>query len=431
MKPAVDMFAEGFSYVSDRLHCGAIPVADIAGATGTPVWIYNLDAIARKYRDYERAFAPLRHETMYAVKANSSLAVLQSLSREGCGFDVNSRGELFRALKAGASGRNISMTGVGKSASDIRDGLDAGIAFFNAESLEECILINKIAEDRATRARAVLRINPDVDAHTHPYIATGLAEHKFGLSEADTRQALGEASALPHLAIAGFGMHLGSQLFDASPYVEGVNKLLAFMRSVAPALREPVTVVNIGGGIGVRYSERDPAFDAGAVVAAIAPIMRDFGSGLQVYSEPGRYLVANAGILVAKVEYVKRTSNRVFVILDAGMNDLIRPALYEAHHEIHPVYDRTDRKLESVDIAGPVCESGDTFAVQRRMRIVEQGELVAIFSAGAYGSVMSSNYNARPYASEAAVRVGGWFIARERQTLEQMVQNERRDTSIS
>jgi diaminopimelate decarboxylase len=418
-------FSEGFAFASGSLSCGVVPVDTIASSVETPFWLYDLDAIVEKYRAYESAFAPLQHGTMYAMKANSSLAVLRALAGAGCGSDVNSRGELFRALRGGADPRNISMTGVGKSPTDIRDGLEAGIAFFNAESLEECLLIDAIAAERGAKARAVLRINPNVDAHTHPYIATGLAEHKFGLSEEDTRTALSTAAQLPHLSIAGFGMHLGSQLFSAAPYVEGVTKLLAFVRSVAPMLPEPVSIINIGGGIGVPYAAEDPAFDARAVVDAIAPILRAFDPALRVYSEPGRYLVANAGILVSTVEYVKRTNNRTFVILDAGMNDLIRPALYEAHHEIHPVIDRPERGEEVVDIAGPVCESGDTFAVRRRMQSVRPGERVAIFSAGAYGSVMSSNYNSRPLAAEVAVRGDRWFIARERQTLEDMVRNER------
>ena len=422
--PPVEVFSEGFSYRNDILHCGDHAITDIAADAGTPVWIYNVHAIAEKYRFYEHSFSRVRHGTMYAVKANSSLAVLQALAREGCGFDVNSRGELYRALRAGARPERISMTGVGKSPADILDGLAAGIAFFNAESLEECVLINTIAAERGGQGQVVLRINPNVDAHTHPYIATGLAAHKFGLSEADMRDALAQLTSLPHIEIAGFGMHLGSQLFDATPYVEGVNKLLAFVHSVAASLPEPVRIINIGGGIGVRYSAQDPDVHAPDMVEAIAPIIHAFNPELRIYSEPGRYLVANAGILVAKVEYVKRTSNRSFVILDAGMNELIRPALYEAHHDIHPVRWRPDRPDEIVDIAGPVCESGDTFAVQRSMQAVERGDLVAIFSGGAYGSVMSSNYNSRPFAAELCVDGGRFGITRRRQTLDQLVENE-------
>lgn len=414
-------FADGFHDADDALHCGGIPVADIAADCGTPLYLYNLDAIAARYRSYEDAFAGVEHLTCYAVKANASLAVLRALARAGSGFDVNSRGELYRALRAGADPSRITMTGVGKTRQDIDDGLAAGILLFNAESVEECVRIDEVARNRGVVATVVLRINPDVDAHTHPYIATGLAEHKFGLSAADAESAIARVASLEHVRLAGFGMHLGSMLFDAGPWLEGVRTLLAFIERVRPSLRHPVTHLNIGGGIGVPYGDAPVDFGPGALVAAIAPLLP---RGVRLLSEPGRFLVANAGVLLARAEYIKRNNQRSFLILDAGMNDLIRPALYEAYHEIRPVQLHPGRAIVPYDVVGPVCESGDTFAVQRRMQEVREGELVAIFSAGAYGSSMSSTYNSRPLAAEAVLENGAWRLARARQTLEQLTENE-------
>jgi diaminopimelate decarboxylase len=415
-------FASGFSYRDGALHCGAVPVADVADACGTPLYLYNLDAIAASYAAYEQAFGSIDHLTCYAVKANSSLAVLDTLVRAGAGLDVNSRGELFRALRCGADPTRITMTGVGKSRQDIEDGIDAGILLFNAESAEECERINEIAGARGATASVVLRINPDVDAHTHPYIATGLAEHKFGLSIESADAAINSIVSLPHIRLAGFGMHLGSMLFDATPYTEGLRTLVAFIDRIRPRLRHEVTHINIGGGIGVPYRDDAENFKPAALANVIA---RELPTGVRLLTEPGRLLVANAGVLLTRVEYVKRNNLRSFLILDAGMNDLIRPALYEAHHEIRPVHLHSDRGRDAYDVVGPVCESGDTFAVRREIEEVRQDELVALFSAGAYGATMSSTYNSRPLAAEAIVSNGSWQLARQRQTLEHMLENER------
>lgn len=420
-------FALGFSFIDDELHCGAIPVSRIANEVGTPVFVYNIDAIVRRYRSYASAFDGMNHRTCYAVKANSTRCVLSALNDAGCGFDVNSRGELFRALKAGAEPASITMTGVGKTDADVVDGLEAGITAFNAESFEECARIDRLAAQRGLRARVILRINPDVDAHTHPYIATGLASHKFGLTEESVREALPNLLALRNIELVGFGMHLGSQIFDVSPYVQGVEKILSFIRSIASMLPRPISIINIGGGLGVAYDEHERDADPAALARALRPLLsasiEGLASDFALLSEPGRFLVANAGVLISRVEYIKRTSSRTFLILDAGMNDLIRPALYEAYHEMRPVNLRNSGSVP-YDVVGPVCESGDTFATQRSMAEVSEGDFVAIFSAGAYSATMSSNYNSRPLAAEVAVQNGQWFIARKRQTLEQMIQNE-------
>jgi diaminopimelate decarboxylase len=414
-------FASGFAYRDGELHCGDVPVADVVRRCGTPLYLYNLDAIAAAHAAYEQAFAALDHLTCYAVKANSSLAVLDALIRSGAGLDVNSRGELFRALRCGADPSRITMTGVGKSRQDIEDGIDAGILLFNAESAEECERINDIAETRDVTASVVLRINPDVDAHTQPYLATGLAEHKFGLSIEDAVAEIDRIVALPRVRLAGFGMHLGSMLFDAAPYTAGLRTLSAFIARIRPRLRHDVTHVNIGGGIGVPYLDDDVPFAPQALADVIA---RELPAGVRLLTEPGRLLVANAGVLLTRVEYVKRNNLRTFLILDAGMNDLIRPALYDAHHEIRPARLHPGRPVQSYDVVGPVCESGDTFAVQREIEEVRQDELVAIFSAGAYGATMSSTYNSRPLAAEAVVSEGTWLLARDRQSLEQLILNE-------
>lgn len=420
-----------FPRIGGVLHCGASSVEDIAREVGTPLYIYNLDSIVGRLRHYTGAFETLPHTTCYAVKANSTGAVLRALVRAGAGFDVNSRGELFRALRAGADPLRITMTGVAKTDADIDDALAAGILYFNAESAEECARIDALAARQDLHASVLLRINPNVDAHTHPYIATGLAEHKFGLSGNDALEAVKQFRGLPHVSLDGFGMHLGSQIFDPAVFVEGLDRMLDFIDSIAAELSAPLRVLNIGGGIGVPYAEDEtavaPADVARAIAASFERARRSSWAhpdGLRLVSEPGRYIVANEGILVTRVEYIKRSGERNFLLLDAGMNDLIRPALYEAYHHVVPVIERHGGGEATYDIAGPVCESGDTFALARRMAAVKAGDLVAIHSAGAYGAAMSSIYNSRPFAAEVAVQGGSWFIARSRQSLDQIIENE-------
>ena len=415
-------FAQGFHYRNDVLYCGTVPVSNIVDACGTPLYLYNLDAVADSYAIYEAAFSALDHLTCYAVKANSSLALLKTIVDAGAGLDVNSRGELLRALRAGADSSRITMTGVGKSRQDIAAGIEAGILLFNAESAEECVRIDEIAHAHGSIATVVFRINPDIDAHTHPYIATGLAEHKFGLSIDDADAVIDDVAALHHIRLAGFGMHLGSMLFDSEPYVKGIRALSAFIDRIRPRLQHDVTFINIGGGIGVPYRDDAVPFSPRTLVDSIR---KEVPPQLRVLSEPGRFLVANAGILLASVEYIKHSNDRTFLILDAGMNDLIRPALYEAHHEIHPTRLHPKRKAVLYDVVGPVCESGDTFAVHRTIQEMRQDERIAIFSAGAYGATMGSSYNSRQLPAEVVVSNGIWRVSRERQSFEQMLENER------
>ncbi len=418
-------FLRGFAYIGDVLHAGSVPLERIAETEGTPAYVYNLDAIRLAYEEYRDAFSPWKHLACYAVKANSTAAVLRTLEGAEAGFDVNSAGELFRVLRAGADPQKVVMTGVGKTNRDIEAGVDAGILLFNAESVEECLRINAVARDRGSIAQALLRINPDVPTDTHPGIATGSAEHKFGISQASAMRALPDLSSLPNLRIAGFGMHLGSMLFEAGPYAAGLKMLTELADVSAGLLSGSGRFLNIGGGIGVPYKAGDPVFPAAELASDLSQLLDGLRArGVVLLSEPGRCIVANSGVLLTRVEYVNKERGRVFLIIDAGMNDLLRPMLYAAHHEILPVRRRSDRDETRCEIAGPVCESTDVFATARTIREVKPGELLAICSAGAYGASMSSVYNSRPLAVEVAVSGGKRFVARRRQTFEQLVENE-------
>ncbi|MFZ1729694.1 MAG: diaminopimelate decarboxylase [Bacteroidota bacterium] len=415
--------ADGFSYRGQQLHCGDVRVADIVRETGTPLYLYNLDAVLARYEKHRAAFASFSHRTSYAVKANSSLPLLQALAQAGCGFDVNSRGELHRVLRAGADPKRITMTGVGKSHADIEDGLSAGIALFNVESASECRLISEIAEARGMVADILLRLNPDVETETHPYISTGEAAHKFGLSSADIRSLASQATWLPGLRIAGLAFHLGSQILSPAPYAQGLRLMLKVLDDITPMLDRAPDIIDIGGGFGVRYDVRHGELRPEQVAAVLAEVLGPRDDTWTLITEPGRSLVANAGVLVASVEHVKPSEDRNFLVLDAGMNDLLRPALYQASHSIIPLHE-SDAEMQQYDIVGPVCESSDTFAVRYGLPSMERGDLVALLSAGAYGSSMSSNYNSRPLAAEAVVYQGKWHLARSRQSLDDLTRGE-------
>lgn len=419
----IQKFSEGFSYQENVLTCSGISLLEIVRQLSTPLFVYSLDVIAERFFEWKNALADFPNKICYAVKANSTLAVLQHLVNTGCSFDVNSRGELFRALRAGAKPQNITMTGVGKTVDDIEAALKANILFLNVESFEECMLIQTIADQMQTTVQVVLRLNPEVDVKTHPYIATGLAEHKFGLCTDDARVVIPKIVSMKNIRLVGFGMHIGSQIFDSSPFSEALEKMLNFIDDVHPILHEPILFINLGGGVGAVYSNAESKLLIKDFIDDLSPLLKRENATIVV--EPGRHIVANAGILVSKVLYVKKTKTKTFVILDAGMNDLIRPALYDAHHEIHPLVYNEKRSMRSADIVGPVCETGDYFALNRSIPEVKSGEYLAIFSAGAYGSTMSSRYNSRPFAAEAAVSNGKYFLARERESLEEMVRLEK------
>ena len=417
-------FTDGFSYRDGTLVCDGIRVADIVRETGTPTYVYSLDAVLRRYERHVAAFSGLRHQVCYAVKANSSRALLQVLARQGAGFDVNSRGELRRALAAGADPARIIMTGVGKSQQDIEEALDAGIAWFNAESASECRLISDISEKRGTKAHVLLRLNPDVVAGTHPYISTGELEHKFGLSSADIISLAAQAAWLPGVHIAGLAFHLGSQIFSPIPYHEALRHLMRTLEVISDMLDLTHPVIDIGGGFGVPYDEDAEELDPGVIAEMLHDFIGPLTERVTLITEPGRSLVANAGILVSSVEHVKPSGDRIFLILDAGMNDLLRPALYNADHGIVPLREPLGSVTVFYDVVGPVCESSDSFARRYPLPEMERGELVAFLSAGAYGASMSSTYNSRPLAAEAVVLDGAWHLARRRQSLDSLLTDE-------
>ncbi|MHC4931168.1 MAG: diaminopimelate decarboxylase [Planctomycetota bacterium] len=409
-----DFRAEG-----GRLHVERVPVSAIAARTGTPVYVYSRHTLVDHFRRLRAAYARVDPLIRYAVKANGNLAVLKTLADEGAGFDVVSRGEIYRVLQAGGDASLIDFAGVGKRRDEIEYGLEAGIDTFNVESEGELDLIDEVARSRGEGARIALRVNPDVDPRTHRYITTGRRENKFGLDIERARRIAESMSESAGVRLCGLHVHIGSQITEVSPYVEMVTRLVALaqdLKGFHPAL----DTINIGGGFGIHYREGE------------APSMHEFSdalvphlesSGFRVHMEPGRLLVGNAGILVTRVLYVKEGGEKRFLICDAAMNDLIRPSLYDAFHRIEPVEARPGEAAPA-DVVGPVCESGDFFAKDRPLPPVQPGDLRAVRSAGAYGFVMASNYNARPRAPEVLVDGERFAVARARETEEDLVRGE-------
>ena len=405
------------------IHCGGVSLEALAKRFGTPLYVYSADQITERLGMFQKALAGREHLICYAVKANSSLAILKMLARRGAGFDIVSGGELERVLAAApeAVGR-VVFSGVGKTAAEIDAGLKAGILQFNVESEAELALLAERAQKLKIRAPFALRVNPDVFADTHPYISTGLREHKFGIDIRDARNLYKSAAGNRWLDAYGISVHIGSQIRSAEPFgaaIERVSKLVRQLRSERIVLH----AIDAGGGLGIDY--HDGAFDAQSKVDEYAEALNralgDFDGRLLI--EPGRFLVAQAGALLARVLYVKRNGKKTFVIVDAAMNDLIRPALYQAHHEIVPVQPRAGRE-RVVDVVGPVCESGDFFARDRKLEPVEPGDLVALLDAGAYGMVQSSNYNSRPRAAEVLVEGAKAQLIRRRETMADLLAME-------
>ena len=407
-----------------ELYCGRVSLESLARRFGTPLYVYSGDQIAERLAMFQQALAGRDHLVCSAVKANSALAILKLLAKRGAGFDIVSGGELERVLAAApeAAGR-VVFSGVGKTATEIDAGLKARILAFNVESEAEIKLLAARARKHKIRARFALRVNPDVFADTHPYISTGLREHKFGIDIRRARAIYRSAARDRGLEAYGVSVHIGSQIRSADPFgaaIARVSKLARQLRSEGIALK----AIDAGGGLGVDY--HDGAFDAKAKVEEYAEALNralgDFDGRLLI--EPGRFLVAQAGALVTRVLYVKRNGKKTFVITDAAMNDLIRPALYQAHHEIVPVRPRAGRACV-VDVVGPVCESGDFFARDRRIAPVEPGDLVALLDAGAYGMAQSSNYNSRPRAAEVLVQGAKAKLIRRRETMTDLMATER------
>jgi len=424
-----------FHYQKGELYAEEVPVARIVEAVGTPTYIYSAATLRRHFRVFREAFSGIPHLICYSVKANSNLAVLRLLAREGSGADIVSGGELYRALKAGIPPQKIVFSGVGKTEREMEEALRAGILLFNVESLGELETLSRVARRLNLRASLAIRVNPDVDPRTHPYISTGLKKNKFGLPEELAYQAYLRAKEDPYLEPIGVDCHIGSQLTEISPFVEALRRLkVLYVRLREEGL--PLRYLDLGGGLGIIYGEEEPP-PPQEYAEAICREVRDLPQTTLIL-EPGRVIAGNAGILVTRVLYVKHfppteenPEGRTFVIVDAGMNDLIRPTLYQAYHRIQPVKEDPAREAVMVDVVGPICESGDFLARERKLPAVNPGELLAVMSAGAYGFVMSSNYNSRPRAAEVLVDGSQFFVVRKRESYEDLSRLEEIPGSLS
>jgi diaminopimelate decarboxylase len=449
-----------FHYRDGHLYCEDVDLTRVAEELGTPTYVYSAGTILDHYTRLDAALAPLDHLICYAVKANSNGTILNLLARAGAGFDIVSGGELFRVLAAGGDPAKCTFAGVGKSGDEIEYALEQGVYSFNVESEAELELIQHIAGAKKLRARISLRVNPDVHPHTHQYISTGTQENKFGIALEQISSVYERAAGMSNIEIVGVQMHIGSQITEAQPFASAIQKVIPIVRDLKS--KYAIKFFSIGGGMGIIYQravesgsgkwwrEHGPAcagsaFSIRDYAEAILPPLRELD--IRVLLEPGRFLVGNAGVLLTRVLYIKQTARKKFAIVDAGMNDLIRPALYQSYHEIVPVKDpkvgrdrrarRETRRdsirstsmsktngLENVDIVGPVCESGDFFALDREMPTMHEGDLLSIMSAGAYGFVMASNYNSRPLPAEVLVRGNKFALIRKRQIWEDLVQKE-------
>ena len=410
-----------FEYRHGELYCEEVPVSRIVKEVGTPCYIYSHATLLRHFRAYDSAFNSIPHVIAFAMKANSNLAVLRMMAREGSGADIVSGGELFRALKAGVPASKIVFAGVGKAPDEIREALKADILMFNVESSAEIRVINDVAASVGKQARIALRINPDVDPKTHPYISTGMKKSKFGIAADRALDEYKMASSLGHIDVVGVHAHIGSQLTDVTPFVDSLKKIVALIETLK-GRGINIQYLNIGGGLGITYDDEKPPLPQD-LADAVSPLIKDLGVTLVM--EPGRVIAGNAGIMVTKALYEKVGETKRFVIVDAAMNDLLRPSLYSAYHEIRPVNEEAaHRTKHQMDIVGPVCESGDFLAKDRLLATVEPGELLAVMSAGAYGFVMASNYNSRPRAPEVLVDGGDMHVIRARETYDDLIKGE-------
>lgn len=432
------LIMHSFRYRDGHLCCEDIDLTRVARAFGTPTYVYSAGTILDHYARLYAALAPLDRLICYAVKANSNHAIVKLLVRAGAGFDIVSGGELFRVLSAGGESDKCTFAGVGKSRDEIEYALEQGVCSFNVESESELEAIERIARAKSVRAPIALRVNPDVDAHTHQYISTGSHQNKFGIPIDQVMGIYERASRMSNIAIVGVQMHIGSQITDAKPFASAIEKVLPLVRDLKSKYN--IQFFSIGGGMGIIYrralesgsgkwwhdhgpSSAGSAFSVRDYADAIVPPLRDLG--LRILVEPGRFLVGNAGVLLTRVRYIKQTGAKKFAIADAGMNDLIRAALYQSYHEILPVEEmKSETKIGKIDIVGPVCESGDFFALDREMPELQEGDLLAIMSAGAYGFTMASNYNSRPLPAEALIQGDKFALIRRRQTLEDLTRGE-------
>ena len=408
-----------FTYRNGELYSEELAVREIAQRHGTPCYVYSRATLTRHFRAFDDALAGADHLVCYAVKANSNLAVLQVLAKLGAGFDIVSGGELKRALRAGGDPARIVFSGVGKIEAEMREALAAGIFCFNVESETELKLLNRVALDMGRRARFALRVNPDVDAKTHPYISTGLKNNKFGVDIATGERLYLAAREMPGLQIAGVASHIGSQLMDMQPLLDALDRMLSMIERLR-AQGVSFSHIDVGGGLGVRYKSEDPPHPADWSRALLPKLA---GRGLKILTEPGRAIAGNAGILLTRVLALKLAEAKNFAVVDAAMNDLLRPTLYQAWMDIVRVQEASAAPSRHYDIVGPVCESGDWLGKDRELKL-DEGDLLAVRTAGAYGFVMSSNYNTRPRAAEVLVDGSSYHVGRERETLADLVRGE-------
>ena len=405
---------KSFSRHDAELCVESVPLTQIAKEFGTPCYVYSHAALTTAYQSFESAFAEREHLICYAVKANPNIAILNLFARLGAGFEIVSGGELARVLAAGGDANKVVFSGVGKSADEMRLALEAGIFCFNVESESELDCLNKVAGDMGKKAPVSLRVNPDVDPKTHPYISTGLKGNKFGIAYADALRTFCKARDLPHLNVVGIDCHIGSQITEVSPFADALDKILLLVDALK---KENIELhhLDLGGGLGICYSDETPPAVADYADTLLGKLAdRNF----KILLEPGRALVGNAGLLLTKVEYLKHGETKNFAIVDAAMNDLMRPALYDAYHAILAVKENSG-VAQRYEIVGPVCESGDFIGHDRHLHLTE-GDLLAVMSAGAYGMSMSSNYNTRPRAAEIMVQKNNTFVIREREIISQL-----------
>ncbi len=407
-----------FEYRDGRLHAEQVDVDALADRHGTPLYIYSRATLERHWNAFDRALGDHPHLVCYAVKANSNLAVLALLARLGSGFDIVSGGELARVLKAGGDPSRIVFSGVGKTVAEMEAALETGIRCFNVESTAELTRLDEVANAHGVRAPVSLRVNPDVDAHTHPYISTGLKENKFGIDVNAALDAYRQAADSAHLEVHGIDCHIGSQLTEIAPFVDALDRVLDLVDRIE-ADGIPIRHLDLGGGLGVRYRDEHPPQPEEYVRPLKARLA---GSGKEILVEPGRAIAANAGILVTELQYLKETDSHNFAIVDAAMNDLLRPALYQVWQDIVPVVPH-DGDAKRWDVVGPVCETGDFLGKDREL-VLRQGDRLAVRSAGAYGFTMASNYNSRPRPAEVLVDGENAYLVRERETLEQLFAGE-------
>jgi len=410
-----------FVYKNGELYCEGVPVKSVAQRVGTPFYLYTSNTLGNHVKAFAGAFKGVPHLICFALKSNSNGAVLRLLGREGAGADIVSGGELFRALRAGIAPKKIVYAGVGKRRDEIEYALKIGILMFNVESGEELLALDRAAKEMHAKARIALRVNPNIDPKTHAYISTGLKENKFGIPIEQALEHYQTAKNLSHVEVVGIHQHIGSQITEIQPFVDAVEKLVSFVKDLRSAGMS-IQYINIGGGLGITYKDETPPLPK-ELAKAIQPLLKDCGCTLVL--EPGRAIVGNAGILVTSVLYHKESGGKRFLIVDAGMNDLIRPSLYEAYHEIKPVLEPASSHKAVFDVVGPICESGDFLAKDREMPEVKQGELLAVMGAGAYGFSMSSNYNSRLRVAEVMVKGKEYFVVRERETYSDLIRSEK------